>query len=366
MPEPITLLEEASPCAPVMGVVETDGTTVYLYLHGAPNSGFGTRALWVANLAPAPDGVDVERMKRGEAPMMPAAATARPEGLRLSDLEPLKLIWFAEGTGAALAGKDGVLAVLPPGTQENDPFPGFARDAVQQTKLAWPMAGPQGVTLRSQVAEAEAFWGTWKAEDTWPKLQERYLAAINSGLGSEGRYFAIDGGEFPPRFLVLRHFAGNTVLVTGGVSILPQPGVARPLATARGPRRIELALALQGEHSEESLGALARYLGAQCQLPWIRASWLGPGHTLGCDLLPVGHSGVRFPAVICAENPEGAPRILFPSFQGDPVHLLWLLPITAAERTVAVEKGSSELFRRLAPLGELWAHRDRGDTGITH
>lgn len=366
MPEPITLLEETSPCAPVIGVVETDGTTVYLYLHGAPNSGFGTRALWVANLAPAPDGVDVERMKRGEAPMMPAASTARPEGLRLTDLEPLKLIWFAEGTGAALAGKDGLLAILPPGTGEHDAFPGFARDALQQTKLAWPLNSPQGLVVASRVEKEEAFWKLWEADDAWPRLQQQLLAAIDGTLGSEGRYFAIDGGEWPPRFLALRRYQGNTVLLTGGVSLLPQPGVARPLAPPRQPRRIELALALQGDHSEESLTALSQYLSAQCQLPWIRASWLGPGHTLGCDLLPVGHSGVRFPAVICAENPEGAPRIVYPPFEGEPVHLLWLLPITAAERTLAVQEGSAALFHRLAPLGELWAHRDRADTGISN
>src|SRR5512146_1952166 len=83
MPEPITLLREPSPAADVLATVETDGMTVYLYVQGPADSEFGMRALWVANTAPAPDGPDVERMKRGEAPRLPKSACARPDGMKL-------------------------------------------------------------------------------------------------------------------------------------------------------------------------------------------------------------------------------------------------------------------------------------------
>lgn len=367
MPEPITLLEDASPTAPVTAIVETDGTTVYLYLHGDQGSRFGTRALWVANLSPAPDGVDTERMKRGEAPRMPSAGTARPEGVRLADLEPLKLIWFPEGTGVALAGKDGLLAILPPGATENDTFPGFARDATQRTRLAWPLSSAEGLVAKQRAQQAEAFWSSWDTDDAWPAFQRQYVAAIDAALGADGHLYPPQGTRWPPRFCALRRVGTNTVLITGGVSILPQPGVARaPGQPVHGARRIELALGLTGHATEEALSVVARWLMAQSQLPWMRASWLGHGHTLGCDILPVGHSGVRFPAVLLAENPSGAPAIALPARDGEAVHLLWLLPITDAERTLAVQKGSAALLERLGHLGELWAHRDRADAGVSN
>lgn len=363
MPEPITLLEETSPTAPVTAIVETDGTTVYLYLHG--QHGFGVRALWVANLAPAPDGVDGDRMKRGDAPMMPAPGTTHPDGLRLVDLEPLKLVWFPEGTGAALAGKDGLLAILPPGTSDAEGFPGFARDCQQRTRLAWPLNSAEGQVAKSRAEQAEAFWTAWDARDAWPVVQQKLVGAIDSALGPEGHLYAPEGVRWPPRFVALRHKDGNSILITGGMSVLPQPGVARaPGQAPVGPRRIELALALAGHHTAEALAPMASWLMAQSQLPWMRASWLGPGHTLGCEVLPVGHSGVRFPAVLLAMQPPGAPKVELPAYDGDPVLLLWLIPITQAERTLAVEKGSRLLQERLSHLGELWAHRDRGDSGV--
>jgi hypothetical protein len=86
---------------------------------------------------------------------------------------------------------------------------------------------------------------------------------------------------------------------------------------------------------------------------------LGPGHTLDCDALPKGASGAEFTAVIFAEDPPGAPRIAFPDYEGDAVHVLWALPITAAERELARTKGSKALLDRLLAREGAWIHRDR-------
>ncbi len=365
MPEPIILLQETSPSAPVIATVEADGTTVYLYLNGAPRTSFGMRSLWVANLAPAPEALDYERMRRGEAPMMPLNGTRRPQGVKLAELEPLTLLWYPEGTGAALYGKDELLAILPPGIPESDAFSGFSRDCAQQTRLAWPLSGAQGTQALAELDRADAFWESWEQEQTWPALRTRLLSAVDTALGTDGQYFKLGDAEWPPAFLAVRRTREATVLVTGGTAIRPQPGAARPLAKAQGPRRIELALALRGDVNEPNLSSLCHYLSAQSQLPWLRFSWLGPGHTLDCDVLPVTASA-RFPAVICVEAPRGAPALEFPAYDGDPVHLLWLVPITAAERELAVKHGSHVLMDRLERLGEIWAHGDRADLGVAN
>ncbi len=366
MPEPITLLQSASPAAPVLATVETEGTTVYLYLNGAAASGFESRTLWVANLAPAPQELDLERMKRGEPPLMPAAFTRRPDGVRLADLEPFRLVWFPEGTGAALYGKDGLLAILPPGTNEKEGFAGFARDCARRTQLAWPMEGPEAAGARAEVERAEAFWEAWEGEKAWPALQKELFGAIDQALGSQGRFFNLGKKEdWPPSILAVRRTPKATVLVTGGASIRPQPGVARPLGRPQGPRRIELAMALRGQVDEAELARLGQYLADQSHLPWLRCTWLGPGHTLDCDVVPVT-AGRRFPAVIVAQQPRGAPTIPFPDYEGDPVQVLWLIPIGEAERELARKHGSRALLDRLQQLGDIWAHGERADLGLAN
>lgn len=356
MPEPITLLREPSPAADVLATVEADGMTVYLYVQGPEDSEFGMRALWVANTAPAPDGPDVERMKRGEAPRLPKAACAHPGGMKLAQLEPFRFVWFEEGTGVALYGKPGLLAILPAGTPDKGPFTGFAAQCTQKTQLAWPLSSPEAAYAQRRVAGAEAFWRGWAESGAWPRLQEGLLASIDAALGKSGRYFATDEGEWPPRFIAVREREGVTVLVTGGTSIRPQPGVASPFQPAEGPRRIELAMALADSGLVEPAGA---YLSGQSQLPWAKTTWLGAGHTLGCDALPKGASGTEFTAVVFAEDPPGAPQIAFPDYEGDPVHVLWALPITAAERALARAKGSRALLDLLFARKDAWIHRDR-------
>lgn len=58
-------------------------------------------------------------------------------------------------------------------------------------------------------------------------------------------------------------------------------------------------------------------------------------------------------------RPAGAPSVAMPDFRGDPVNILWMLPITGAERDLAMSQGSEALAKRLASAGHGWIHRDR-------
>jgi hypothetical protein len=44
---------------------------------------------------------------------------------------------------------------------------------------------------------------------------------------------------------------------------------------------------------------------------------------------------------------SGAPRIALEEFLGDPVSVLWFVPITEDERQMAIDKGSEHLASRL-------------------
>jgi hypothetical protein len=46
---------------------------------------------------------------------------------------------------------------------------------------------------------------------------------------------------------------------------------------------------------------------------------------------------------------SGAPRIALEQFLGDPVNVLWFVPISEEERQVAIDQGSEHLASRLPP-----------------
>ena len=46
---------------------------------------------------------------------------------------------------------------------------------------------------------------------------------------------------------------------------------------------------------------------------------------------------------------SGIPRIALEKFLGDPVNVLWFVPISEEERQVAIDQGSQQLVSRLPP-----------------
>ncbi len=72
-------------------------------------------------------------------------------------------------------------------------------------------------------------------------------------------------------------------------------------------------------------------------LPWHAGTFLDDKHT-------VPH---RDRAALIRRDPPGAPSIALPRFDGDPVHLLWAVPITAEQRDLAVREGSDALIATL-------------------
>jgi hypothetical protein len=350
------LIEQSSPNGNVLATVEELGGAVYLYLHGAEDSDFKSRACWICNLRPAPPEIDIDAMKRGEPPLMPASACAHPQGATPLDASRLNFLWFEEGDALALYEGDDLLAIVPGWAGPNN-FSGYARDCIAQTRLAWPLKDAQA-SFRGRLESAQEFWRSWSEEKPWHAIQERMLEAYGRAFGvKESKYYSIDSGKWPPRAIARYEAPAGVILVTLGISIRPQPLVEMYVQDPRPQRRIELGIALErSQFTEEEIMATIKYLATQANLPWNAYSWLGNGHTMGCDSCPVGP---QFDAMMLLKAPSGAPPIILPSYRDDPVNLLWMVPLTEAERQYAAEKGSGELMARLAPKFPLWPHRSR-------
>jgi hypothetical protein len=355
------LLEECSPNGNVNAVVESDGRTVYFYLFGAPETQFGMRACWVRNLLPAPADLDRSAIaERGIPPMLPAASCAHPRGAPLLQRDSLSVVWFEEGDAAALIEDGQILAIIPARSGCNG-FDGYARDCIAESPVCWPLGSPATNVLFDRVARAREYWRSWD-DNPWPSFAERQVGAFERVLGNHDKYFAIDGGAWPPKALLRFDRPDAITFVTLGVSLRPMPKVERYAEDPSPIRRIELAMAIDPHAVDEpARRTLASYISGQSSLPWTRFTWFGDGHTLPCDSIPVGPSGNAFTAVLFVRQPPNAPAIHLPDYRNDPVSLLWLIPISAPEREFIIEHGAKEFLQRFAAAGNSWIHKDRPD-----
>ena len=355
--ESTILLEEHSPSTPLTAVVESDGRTVYLYLHGQEEDDL--QACWVRNLVPAPANQDEEAMREGRAPLLAFMACAHPAGLPAPTPDELSVVWFESGDAVALFAGDELLAMIPPWSTVQD-CPGHAAGCRDKTPLAWPLGGKTDDNpIRARVEQARAFWTRWESGEPWIELQRLHLEAIESALDAPHTgYFAIDGGKWPPKFLVRVDRPDAMVLATGGVSVRPMPQVERWVQDARSSRRIELAFAIDPALNADPI-KLAQHLATLASFPWNHTTWLADRHSVQGAPVPVGPSGTRFQGALLAVAPKGAPALNPPDCDGDTVQTLWVIPITAAERQLAVDQGSDTLIARLDAAGVNWVHRDR-------
>jgi len=339
--EPEVLVESWSPVCDIQAFAEDNGSCVYFYLWWNPGSDRAqVKSCWVCNRKESPEGIDKAAMDRGEAPRMPRSGCGHdPAGIRL-EKDALSIVWLEEGDAAALLEKDKILALIPGWAWREEKFNGYARYAVGTAPFAWEIGKAEPV-LAPRVERSRAYWAAMEG-GYWKELQEQRLAAMEEFFGTHEQYYAIDGGHFPTKALVTGRRDGVRYAFTLGVSALCQPVVEQywPNDDPALRRRIELAFAAREDIPEErwmaALGRVSGFTG----LPWREIACLGHGHTIS-----MGDSLPGFPAVLLVDArrlPEAAAPE-FPPFLGEPVTLLWVVPITQAEYDVAVQSQEAVL-----------------------
>jgi hypothetical protein len=132
---------------------------------------------------------------------------------------------------------------------------------------------------------------------------------------------------------------GFFTLVSGGMSDR-RMGVPPDAPTELFPRRTELVF-----YCEEPRTGYAKLLNRVAHYPFDRKTWLGQGHTMDTgdvSLLedPGMHSLLFIPAPLMPDR--SLPEAL--QIDGDPVGVLWIVPITARECRLAREEGIDPLI----------------------
>jgi hypothetical protein len=334
------VFEEVSPNGNIQAVVEADEDVCFFYLFGAQGTDFGVRSVWVRNHSQAPDSLDAARMKAGVPPRNPKAHCRHVPGLPPLSKERLRVVWLPEGNGAGLYEDGELLAMIPPWSGMKG-FHGYARDSIGDGPVAWEIGTNNALIGRFR--EAESYWRQWEDANPWPSVQDALLSGVESALGRHANYYAIDGGQWPPKAIVRIPRPDSVVLVTIGVSLRPQPSVEMATEKPELLRRIELGVVLPARWPDDAVKRFASYISGQSGLPWNKYTWLGPGHTIPCDSWQ--NRSFDF-ALLQLDHPAAPTPTLEPQF-GDPVNILWFVPISAAERQAAMDHGSERLTQAL-------------------
>ena len=334
------ILEEVSPFGNIQAIVEVDSRTCYFYIFGEERSEFGTRSVWVRNLTAAPDALDVAGMRAGHAPLHPRANVREPNGSRAPRPSDLRVVWLPEGNGAALLERDAIIAIIPPWSGIHD-FHGYASACVGDGPYACEM--PSEGDLLERFSDAERYWAAWDTDAIWPGESDPLIDALEAALGPQSNYYAIDGGHWPTKAMLRIPRADGTVFVTAGVSLVPQPNVELGLDDWRAYRRIELGAMLPLGWPEDAVKQFGRYISAQSRLPWNEYTWLGHEHTIPCD---AWRNPAYTSALLVRDHPAFGTVSPGPVL-GDPVSVLWFIPIAEPERQLATAEGSAVLVAQL-------------------
>lgn len=220
-------------------------------------------------------------------------------------------------------------------------FHGYSCDAVGQGPLAWEITSDS--VLHERFAAAQKWWNQWEAGEPWPNLQDLLLTHYESVFGKHSRYLAMDGGGWPPNALVWVPWRDSILGLTLGICLRPQPTVEMVKADPRDLRRVELGALVPAAAGEEVVKTASHTLSSLAKYPWEWNTWFGHGHTVDRDLLGDGSC----PAVVLADSLRWGPRVELPAWEGDPLKLLWVVPITSAQLDSKVASGAEQLLRSL-------------------
>ncbi|MBR6617769.1 MAG: suppressor of fused domain protein [Oscillospiraceae bacterium] len=351
------ILKSRSLVCDVEAFVEKSDTCYYFYLWFKPmHPEAKMRTCWICNRKPAPKKIDVDSMTGGRAPMMPAEFVAHPIGGMELDETSLSVVWFEEGTGAALLSGEEILCVIPEWSGYKD-FHGYAKYAKGTGPFAWEIvqALPH---LNDRVEMGRKLWNFFQGEGrerVWMMAQREEILKF---IGTHENDFDItlrqnqgpNDPTFPPKVVVSGSRDGVIYGVTAGVSTAAMPMVDFHVdGDPREVKRMELGFATIERHRplcRPMYGTLCSF----ANFPWDQLTFLAHGHTI-----PFRNIG-GFAAMLFV-NPRFVEGLESPSctrfLDGSAVNVLWTVPITQEEYDFAVQNSSQELLKKAADASHI-------------
>lgn len=342
MNERKTLLTSDSPLCPVQAVVEQTENAVYFYLfYIYGEQGKNLRACWVCNCREAPDALDAG----DKLSMMPKGCFSHdPKGITVN-ADKLMISWFPDGDSAALLEGGNILAIIPPKAGLYD-FPGFARYAVGQQRYAWELSAEQRMQWMELIAQSDTLFEHTRTREFWNEMQKKHLQMLEGFFGAHTGYYAIDDNKYPLRAVIEGRKDGATYGITAFLSIFPQPQIEVYVRDAAQHRRIEFGFAAVDAKADQVKKEAYNCFMSLAKYIYRDRVFFAHGHTNTWEGIP-GFAAFLFVNARAIRGMEMPP---YGAFLGDPINLLWAVPITQAEYDFAVQNSTDALLRRAKDL----------------
>ena len=255
-----------------------------------------------------------------------------------SNKDNWSLQWGLDQNSIAVLYKDNIVAIMPEWAGTND-FYGYSIGTNSETPVAWPLIKDNAQLERFQ--KEKEFLDSW-VESKWVNYQENTLSSYDALYEGETRYFAADGGKWPPLGIHYCKTSELEFIATVGMAILPMPTLRMQHNQKDDYTHIELAIIYRNANDFE---ALAHYLSGQATYPWCFGNHFDHGHTLPCEQLREVGSEATHMAIV--EKASFLSNIAIPSFEGYKTRLLFMVPIHASEQQYAESNSTAELIKKL-------------------
>lgn len=333
----MTLAELQNWCESRTAILEYENDSVYLYSH-PQHENLDIKTLWVANTKKRIFGKsDIKAdFNRGIQPYLPKEYCLKSGYITdFKNKENWKLQWGLDQNSIAVYFKGAVIAILPEWSGFNG-FHGYSAGTNRESVVAWPL-NADNIQIR-RFLEERNFLDSW-SESNWIVRQESLVSFYKNLHSGDPRYFAADGGKWPPLGIHYSKSSGMEFISTVGMSQLPMPEFGMKHENVQEFRRIELAIACRTISNFEPL---ARYLSGQASYPWYFGSHFDHGHTMPCKQLKEVGSKATYVAFI--EAASFLPKVSMPSFDDGAVRLLHMVPIYESEQKFAEENSTQRLI----------------------
>ena len=298
-------------------IVENDCSYFYLYQPRKFNDNI-LATCWIKNHVKVDGRYSMQNdMKKGLQPKVPTKHCAYESDLVPLQQDALEIVWGKEGSMAALYENGELLCVIPylPGYESN----GYSKysNVVEDDVIPLSLESPDASVLVKIMDEAKAFWEQ-DFNVIWKGYQESYLSELESKYGKYLKYYAIDGGTFPPKALVLFEKDSIKYAFTLGVGIFPQP-VDICIEDRKKYEFFEIGFAYVANANFNEHQVLSQ-ISVITMIPWINNTFLANHHTV--DLV----INTRYYHAV-AINDKCVNAAQFEFLDKRNVNLLWMVPV---------------------------------------
>lgn len=325
-------------------LTENDCSYFYLYRMDADREKIVTMAAcWIKNHVFVDDSYSsADDMDKGKQPKVNTKYCRYPEDLSLLVAEDLEIVWGKEGCLAGLFCREELICAIPYWADSS--FSGYSKYSDTETMGLYPLPLQPGNAMFPRLQESRRFWAQ-DFSQVWSRYQKDFLEELENQFGKAAAYYAIDGGQFPPKGLAVFQTEKYRYAFTIGVGMFPQPSVELHREDYENYDKIELGFCWKQDLPLEETKVLSQ-MSSIVTMPWMHAAFFSHHHTIDFNSDPAHPY-----AVFLSDREAGQLNSSF--LRRNQVDLLWLMPLgEESYHKLATESPDySEVDQRMAKQG---------------